>query len=109
MVKIFELFISPLGLPINPIYEYFILGAIEIVVLIISKTLAGRISSSWRDRGGWRLFFALVLFFVIWLVVRIVIWLYRNPKWACIIGAVVVVIVISIIAVHLCRKCKDKK
>ncbi len=109
MVKIFEFFISPLGLPINPIYEYFILGAIEIVVLIISNALVGRFSSFWSDQRGWRLFFALVLFFVIWLIARLVIWLYRNPIWACIIGAVVVVIAISVITVRFCRKFRSEE
>ena len=75
MGAVFDFLMSPFGLPINPIYEYFILGIIGIIAFLLAYRVAGRLGSSPSDRRGLHWFFRIVFFIAMWAVVKLLVWI----------------------------------
>ena len=75
MLALFDLFTSPFGLPINPLYEYAILAAIGILAFILAYRAAGRFGSDPYERRGLHWFFRILFFVGIWAIVRFAIWI----------------------------------
>lgn len=94
MKTIYNWLISPLSLPINPIYEYAILSVIELIAHILAFRRAGRVGTMPQDRREWYLLLKIVFTIAVWAIVRGIIWLVRNPKWALIIGCSIIGILI---------------
>ncbi len=75
---LFEIFTDPLGLPINPVYEYIILAVIGLIAYIMSYHIVGNLYHGGMIGGRmegslfhWSI--RLFLFIVMWLVARAVI------------------------------------
>lgn len=92
---IFELLTDPLGLPIEPLWEYVILLVLNEVAFLIAW------NASPGGKNGSKIHWAVRLpsFFVLWAVAYGAIvaakWIYHN--WIIVLAAVSAIIVISVI------------
>lgn len=78
---LYELIIDPLGLPIDPMKEYIILGVIEWVAYILAYEKVGKLygahAISGRMEGSLCHWGIRILYFIgIWAAVRVGIWCY---------------------------------
>ncbi len=90
MKLLFELFTSPLGLPINPLYEYLLLGAIGVVAFWIAYGLAGLYGSTSGERKFLHWIIRFVVFVALWVIARVGIWVFNNQMTAFIIACSVI-------------------
>lgn len=114
MSEIFALIKLPLSLPINPIYEFAILGIIDLIVYKIAFAEAGRYGSSSDERRELHWLIRIVLFVVLWLITCFIIWLVRFIKkhwiWVvAVVGVLVVTGVILLIVSHRKYKRTDEE
>lgn len=101
MKFIFELITSPFGLPINPLYEYFILAGIGVIAFRIAYDLAGMIGSNSFERKGLHWFIRLLVFIALWAIVRFIIWIAQNQMLAFIIAGVIVGLIVLVWIIRL--------
>ena len=99
---IFERFTDLLGLPIDPIWEYFILALIGLFVLRISYLLIGDMFSYGviESRFGGLLFhwiLRLILFFATWAIVYFIIDYWQLILIIAFLGIAIFVLVMLII------------
>lgn len=103
---LFELFIDPLSLPINPLYEYIILAVIGVIAFKIAweASPGGTFGSEihWTVR--------LIVFVVLWAITDFIImaiqWLINNWVLTLIIvcSVIAVIIMICLIGMDIKRK-----
>lgn len=74
---VYDLFRSPLGLPINCFYEYIILAVEGFIAFRVGYLLAGRFGMDSEDRRILHWVFRLLAFLVLWALSRAVIWLIK--------------------------------
>lgn len=113
---IFERLTDPLGLPINPIYEYMILGVIGLIAYGIAYCKVGEMYHSGLIDGitsgsFFHWFIRFILFLVMWFIVYSIIQLYYFviANWEIIlmiVGSIVGTAIICILAVIIMRSVK---
>ena len=86
MKFLFELFTSPFGLPINPLYEYLLLAAIGVIAFWIAYGLAGLYGSTSGERKLLHWIIRFIVFVALWAIARGIIWVFNNQMLAFIIA-----------------------
>ncbi len=99
---IFDKFTDPLTLPIEPLYEWVILGIIGLIAYIASFRIVGDMYDSGSISGGFlgslfhwiiRLLIFVLIWFVLYCLIVFVQWIIANWVLAlCILGGLIVVI-----------------
>ena len=108
MKALFDLLTSPFGLPINILYEYVILAFVGLIAFRLAYYLAGRFGMDSEERRFLHWFFRFIIFVALWAVVRIIIWLYRNPLYAAIIFGTIGLLAVVIITIKMVKRRKQK-
>ncbi len=108
MKVLFDLITSPFGLPINIIQEYIILAIVGAVAFYLAYYLAGRFGMDSGERRFLHWLFRFIIFVALWAVVRIIIWLYRNPLYAAIIFGTIGLLAVVIITIKMVKRRKQK-
>ncbi|MCR4697053.1 MAG: hypothetical protein K5654_07040 [Lachnospiraceae bacterium] len=110
MKLLFELYTSPFGLPISPLYEYLILAGIGLIAFWIAYGLAGLYGSSSGERKVLHWVIRFFVFIALWAITRVGIWIYNNQKLTFIIACIVVgVLILFGIIKKIVSFAKDKK
>lgn len=107
---IFDKFTDPLTLPIEPLYEWIILGVIGVFAYVVSFRLVGDMYDSGCISGSFlgslfhwiiRLLIFVPVWFVVYWVIVIAQWIIANWILAlCILGGLIVVIAAVIGLIH---------
>ncbi len=111
---LFELLVDPLGLPINPVYEYLVMLVVGELAYQFAYEKTGVLSHrEYMNRGqksilhwGIRLLF----YFVMWTILRVGIWTYGfviDNKCVSIISAICLIALIT--TIHIFKYIEDKK
>ncbi len=75
---IYDLLRSPLGLPINCVYEYIILAVEGFIAFQVAYELAGRFGIDSEGRSILHWVFRFLIFFALWAITWIVIWIFKK-------------------------------
>lgn len=115
----FERLTDPLGLPINPLYEYAILGVIGLIAYAIAYSKVGDMyHEGWisgkTSGSAWHWFIRLICFFAIWFVAYVGIQIYFLVKSnlqlvLMIVGGIVGTAIICVLAVSVMRFIKKHR
>lgn len=114
---IFDMFTDPLTLPIEPLYEWIILGVIGIIAYIASFRIVGDMYDGGAISGSFlgslfhwiiRLLIFVPVWFVVYWAIVIGQWIISNWVLAlCIAGGLIAVIAILIGIVHYLNSRKE--
>ena len=108
MKFLYDLIVSPFGLPINPVHEYIILAIVGGMAFLLAYRLAGRFGTDSSERKVLHWTFRIIIFIALWAIIRGVIWLYKNPLYAAIVFGCIVLFAIGIGIVLFIRRHKQK-
>lgn len=108
MNYIFDLLVSPFGLPINPVQEYILLAIVGGIAFLLAYRLAGRFGMDSRERKVLHWTFRFIIFIALWVMIRVFIWLYKNPFYAAIVFGCVVLSAMGVVIVLFIRRHKQK-
>lgn len=107
---IFDKFTDPLTLPIEPLYEWIILGVIGVFAYVVSFRLVGDMYDSGCISGSFlgslfhwiiRLLIFVPVWFVVYWVIVIAQWIIANWILAlCILGGLIITISVIIGVLH---------
>lgn len=107
---IFDKFTDPLTLPLEPLYEWIILGVIGLIAYVASFRIVGDMYDSGSISGSFlgslfhwiiRLLIFVPVWFVVYWVIVIAQWIIANWVLAlCILGGLIVVIAAVIGLIH---------
>ena len=111
---LFELLVDPLGLPINPVYEYLVMLVVGEMAYQFAYEKTGVLSHrEYMSRGQksvlhWVI--RLLFYFAMWAILRVGIWMFGfvvDNKGASIISAICVIALIT--TIHVFKYIEDKK
>lgn len=116
---IFDKFTDPLTLPIEPLYEWIILGVIGLIAYAASFRIVGDMYDSGTISGSFlgslfhwiiRLLIFVPVWFVVYWVIVIGQWIIANWVLAlCILGGLIVVIAAIIGIIHYLNGRKEQR
>ena len=109
---IFDRFTDPLTLPIEPLYEWIILGIIGLVAYAASFRIVGDMYDSGSISGSFlgslfhwiiRLFIFVPIWFVVYWIIVIVQWIITHWVLALsILGGLIVLTIVVVSVIHYC-------
>ncbi len=110
MKIIFDLLTDPLGLPILPLIEWFILIIIGEISYRIAYYIVGETGASGAEASLAHWIIRFFVYAVIWAVIRAIIWIIRNWKICLMVGGSIIgTICICTFAVFIMRYIKKHK
>ncbi|MBR3678944.1 MAG: hypothetical protein IKL87_01925 [Oscillospiraceae bacterium] len=107
---IFEFVTHPLGLPINPLYEWVIMAILGSIAFVVAYSAVGKLGL--RGNAGsaahWTIRF--VVFVILWAIARLAIIVINNWQLSLmIIGGIAAAIILSAISISIMRYVKKRR